>query len=279
MAEDEAEEDKHRFYGIFDQPTPQPPPEEPSPVAKSPRKRANYFSDLVERLVKSKQFLATREDSQVFSMKRMAAFIVPFPACTLFWQTSLTSAPSGVYWHDVREIAERLTWAEEIQCERDDFNQDPYLINLKNGVFCIDTGELLEHSPRLRFTYQVEAEYLENQDYIHCPVFELFCQSSLDGDADKRPLLLEFVGYICSDNNTGKCALFLKGQPNTGKSVISEFITRLFDPALASNILLHQLGNRFFRAELAGEKLNVAGEIAGCALRDISIFKSTTGND
>ena len=66
MKEAEEEDDKRRFYGISDQPTPQPPPEEPSPVAKSPRKRANYFSDLVERLVESKQLLVARENGQVF---------------------------------------------------------------------------------------------------------------------------------------------------------------------------------------------------------------------
>lgn len=280
MKEDEEEDAKRRFYGISEQSNHQHPPEEPSPVAKSPRKRANYFSDLVERLVESKQLLVARENGQVFFYEDDGGLYRPISHLNSFLVNFFDEyTKRGLLAHDVREIAERLTWVEEIQCGRDSFNQDPFLINLKNGVFCVDTGILLEHSPRFRFTYQVEAEYLENQDDIHCPAFELFCQSSLDGDADKRQLLLEFIGYICSDSNAGKCALFLKGQPNTGKSVISEFITRLFDPALVSNIPLHQLGDRFFRAELAGKKLNVAGEIAGRALRDISIFKSITGND
>lgn len=280
MKEAEEEEDKRRFYGISEQPTPQPPPEEPSPVAKSPRKRANFFAELVALLIRIRLFLVTREDGQVFVYEENCGLYRPIPRLNSFLVNFFDERTKrSLLAHDVREIAERLTWVEEIQCGRDSFNQDPCLINLKNGVFCVDTGILLEHSPRFRFTYQVEAEYLENQDDIHCPAFELFCQSSLDGDADKRQPLLEFIGYICSDSNAGKCALFLKGQPNTGKSVISEFITRLFDPALVSNIPLHQLVDRFFRAELAGKKLNVAGEIAGRALRDISIFKSITGND
>ncbi len=114
---------------------------------------------------------------------------------------------------------------------------------------------------------------------IKCPVLEDFCRSSLDGDPKKRQLLLEMIGYICSDLTVGKCAFFIQGQPNSGKSVIAEFISRLFDPSLVSNIPLHQLGERFSRAELAGKKVNIAGEIAGRALRDISIFKSVTGSD
>mgnify|MGYP003240618891 CR=1 FL=1 len=79
MKEDEEEDAKRRFYGISEQSNHQHPPEEPSPVAKSPRKRANYFSDLVERLVESKQLLVARRTVRCFSMKMMAACIDLFP--------------------------------------------------------------------------------------------------------------------------------------------------------------------------------------------------------
>lgn len=256
------------------------PPEEPSLVAKSPCKRANYFSDLVDRLVESKRFLMAEEDRQMFIYEEDGGLYRPIMNLNSFLVNSFDEdIKRSLLAHDVREIAERLSWSKDIQCTHDSFNQNPWLVNLENGVFDLCTGELLKHDPRFHFTYQVKARYLENLNDIACPAFDAFCQTSLDGDADKRQLLLEFIAYICSDSNAGKCALFLKGQPNTGKSVISEFITRLFDPALVSNIPLHQLGDRFFRAELAGKKLNVAGEIAGRALRDISIFKSITGND
>ena len=181
--------------------------------------------------------------------------------------------------NDLREIAQRLTWRKDLQCKRDEFNRSKELVNLENGVFNLETGELLEHDPRFRFTYQAKASYLQDPESINCPAFEEFCRSSLDGDPQKRQLLLEIVGYICSDLTTGKCAFFLQGQPNSGKSVISEFVGKLFDPSLVSNIPLHQLGDRFSRAELAGKKVNIAGEIAGRVLRDISIFKSITGGD
>ena len=180
---------------------------------------------------------------------------------------------------DLREIAERLFWDEGLICMPDQWNCCPEMVNLANGVFNMETNERLSHDRRFRFTYQIHADYLEDADEISCPTFEEFCQTSLEGDIDKRQLLLEMIGYICTDTNAGKCALFFKGQPNSGKSVVSEFIAKLFAPELVSNIPLHQLGDRFFRAELAGKKLNVAGEIAGRALKDISIFKSITGND
>lgn len=280
MAEYEEEKARRRF---FDSPEPVPsqtPPETPSPVAKSPRKRANFFSDLVDRIVERGQLLIAEEDGQAFSYDASGGFYSPIahlPSYVInLFDMSVTRSLLA---HDVRELTERLTWRKEIQCERDSFNMHPELVNLSNGVFNTETNELLPHDPRFRFSYQVRASYLENPKDISCPSFEVFCQSSLDGNANKRQLLLEFIGYICSDTNAGKCALFLKGQPNSGKSVISEFIARLFKPSLVSNVPLHNLGDRFSRAELAGKKLNVAGEIAGRSLRDISIFKSVTGSD
>lgn len=120
-------------------------------------------------------------------------------------------------------------------------------------MFNMETGELLPHDAAYRFTYQVRVDYIEDKSRISYPAFEAFCQSSLEDDPEKRQLLLEFIGYICMDSNNGKCALFPKGQPNSGKSVMGDFIARLLDRELVSNIPLHQLGGRFFRAELAGK--------------------------
>ena len=71
----------------------------------------------------------------------------------------------------------------------------------------------------------------------------------------------------------------LKGAPNSGKSVILSFVARLFDEDPCFQHSVAPARRQIFRAELAGKKLNTAGEIAGRALRDISIFKSVTGGD
>lgn len=253
--------------------------EPPSPVAKSPRKRANFFSKLADQIVEDGMLLFS-EDGQAFAYDENVGSYQPIPQLTAWLANAFPSETTrSLLANDLREIAQRLAWCEEIRCSRYDFNRSRELVNLQNGVFNLETDELLEHDPRFRFTYQVKACYLDDPDRISCPVFEEFCRSSLDNDPDKRQLLLEMIGYICSDQIAGKCAFFLQGQPNSGKSVISEFVGRLFDPSLVSNVPLHQLGERFFRAELAGKKVNIAGEIAGRALRDISIFKSITGGD
>lgn len=154
---------------------------------------------------------------------------------------------------DIHDIGVRLRWRENTVCALDGFNACPTKVNLENGVWDFERAQLLPHSHSYRFAYVIHANRIENNSQISCPEFDRFCETSLDGDPAKRQLLLEFIGYICLDTNAGKCALFLKGQPNSGKSVITALTSRLFDSELIANIPLHQLGDRFFRAELAKE--------------------------
>lgn len=250
-----------------------PPPE------KSPKGHARFLSGLVQQVVEQGKLLIA-DGGQAFAYQEGGGYFQRVPKVEAYLANFFPfKTISGLQSRDLREIAERLTWEKAIRCNLDGYNHNPHAVNLENGVFSLESFELMEHDPSFRFTYQIHARYLEDEIEASCPEFEQFCQTSLDGDPAKRQLLLEFIGYICTDSNSGKCAMFFKGQPNSGKSVIASFIARLFDTELVSNIPLHQLGDRFFRAELFGKKLNVAGEIAGRALKDISIFKSITGND
>lgn len=278
--EDEDEDEDWRSPDGSDSPAPSdssaqtgqaPPPEKTTSV------QARFLSDLTDRVVADGKLLLT-EDGRAFGYQEGGGYYKPINNLEAFLANVLPpNVTRNLLSRNLCEIAERLGWEKAIRCDLDDYNHDPHVVNLENGVFNIASSELIEHDPSFRFTYQINARYLEGE--VSCPEFERFCQTSLDGDPAKRRLLLEFIGYICIDANNGKCALFFKGQPNSGKSVISSFIIRLPGKKLVSNIPLHQLGDRFFRAELAGKKLNVAGEIAGRALQDISIFKSITGND
>lgn len=194
---------------------------------------------------------------------------------------------------DVQDIVKKMRWHPSCISEMDQFNRYETLINTRDGVLDFTTGEVQDHSPDFLFTYAVNASYLGPPKLVSCPVFDSFCETSLaplhrkDAETDraiieqKRRLLLEMIGYICCDCNAGKCALFLMGAPDSGKSIINKFIQSLFDPekALISSIQPHQLSGRFDKAALFGKKLNAAGEIHGKNLRDISIFKSITGGD
>lgn len=255
-------------FGSFGSPTlSEPSAQTEQSPAREKRPSARSLSDLTDGVAEDGKLLLS-EDGQAFAYQEDGGYYKPVTNLETYLANVLSpQITRSLHSHHLREIEERLSWKKTIRCTLDDFNSHPNLVNLQNGVFNLETSELLAHDPNCRFTYQIHASYLEDPSEVSCPVFEQLCKTSLDGDPDKRLLLLEFLGYIAIDSNDGKCALFFKGQPNSGKSVMSSLPARLFDKELVCNIPLHQLGDRFFRAELAGKKLNAAGELAGRALQ------------
>ena len=204
---------------------------------------------------------------------------VPIPAPLVFVQQALGTKARNLTQKDMGDIVQALFSNPDIQITAEDVNADPFRINCLSGDLNWRTGQLWEHSPQKLYTYCVGADYLAPHERRGCHVFEQFCETSLQGDPEKRQHLLEVLGYILSDAAGAKSAFFLHGAPDSGKSILLNFASALLDKRLIVNIQLHQLNEKFKIAELLGKKLNVAGEIKGSALRDISSFKSITGGD
>lgn len=232
--------------------------------------------------MKGRVFVYNREQGCYQRLAKPEKFII---------RSLATIAPSAdLSVKDLQNLWLRISWDPYCSRDADNFNCNSDYVNALNGVVNYKTGEVIPHAKYYQFTYCIQAKYLESED-VYCPNFEQFCKTSLrplntsDNDSVqmtismKRELLLEMIGYICCDSSAGKCALFFKGEPDSGKSVIANFITRLFHADLISNIPLHKLSDRFNKAELFGRKLNVAGEIQGKRLSEISTFKSVTGSD
>lgn len=252
--------------------------DQPSPILVLRNKRIQSIHELCDTIARNHCYLSIDGEQLVRYIPELGCYQEDKPPEVMLRKF----AGSNDYFlrpKDTDDMIRILKHDPYIQANRDDFNCDPYLINLQSGVLDWAVGEVEEHSRDERFTYCIDAQYLDEDAPLVCPTFDNFCQTSLEGDPMKRQLLLEIIGYCCSDCNSGKCAFFLKGEPDSGKSVMLEFMTRLLDQRQVSNVPLHKLSERFMRAELYGKKLNCAGEITGKALREISTFKSITGAD
>lgn len=180
---------------------------------------------------------------------------------------------------DVRDTLEMVRQTSDCQIQDDEVNCYETCVNCESGVLDWTTGKTYRPSAGLPYTYQIKAQYLGKGDILSTPAFDQFCISSLGGNPSKRKLLLEIIGYCLSDSIAGKCAMFLKGVPNSGKSILLAFITRLLPEDQVVSVPLHKLDDEFYIIRLQGAKLCVCGEIKGSPLRSIESFKKTTGGD
>ncbi len=177
------------------------------------------------------------------------------------------------------EMVRRIKNTASIQLHIDEFNQNLDLINVRNGVLNYKTKELFPKSPEYNFTYQLNVDYISKKSNVTAPYFFKFCETSLDNDEQKKLLLLQIIGYLCTPlMNAKKCFIFL-GAPNSGKSLIIHLIEYMFGKELISNIQLENLGNRFSSGVLSSKRLNVCAELSAHPLKNIELFKLIVGGD
>ena len=163
-----------------------------------------------------------------------------------------------------------------IQHEVDEINQNPYLINLKNGFYDVKNEVFLPHDPKILSTIQINANYSTS----FCPRFLRFLAEITDGDVEQITLLQEILGYcLIPITNAQKCFI-LHGKAASGKSVFLNVLQEiLLGHQNVSNVSLQNLGDRFKTAELHGKLANIFADLPDSALSDTGIFKSLTGED
>jgi len=151
-------------------------------------------------------------------------------------------------------------------------------INLANGVYDYQKGELLAHSPKFGFMYCLPYDF--DLD-ANCPRFYQFLDEITCGDHDMQEVLMELVGYAISG---GECkaqkAGILYGEGSNGKSTLLEVLKALAGDGNYSSLSLTALNNDQKRALVEGKLFNLGEETSPRALGESEVFKTmVTGGE
>ncbi len=162
--------------------------------------------------------------------------------------------------------------------EVDDY---PQYINLKNGLFNLDTFELEPHDRNKLITAQASFAYEED---AVAEVFDVWLRSMLvtpDGHPDLNlfNLVQEAMGYTLTADISHRVSFWLVGPSGSGKSTLINTIVALMrDYHTVLN--LNDLGNnRFMLSNVPGKRLVTFGESeANLKLAD-GIYKTLVSSD
>ena len=125
------------------------------------------------------------------------------------------------------------------------------MISLKNGVAVADEKGLQNHSPKYPIYFTVDAEYsLYDKD---TSVMDNLIDKATDNDKSARKLFYEVLGYLISQNASIKKFFVFATVPDSGKSIIGEFIGRLIGDNNTSNIELHKLREKFVSGTISNK--------------------------
>ncbi len=182
--------------------------------------------------------------------------------------------------HDWKAVYDELL-TDRANVSESDFNNDENIVNFRNGVLDISTGQLSPHNPKYLSTIQIPCNYIPSSTLQDCATFSAFLDHLCATDCVTITFLLEFLGAIIS-NAKGwrfKKMLLLVGAGNTGKSVFRELAMHLVGLENCVSIDLKKLNERFGTSALYGKRLAGSGDMAFVELPEVNILKQLTGGD
>ena len=185
---------------------------------------------------------------------------------------------------EVTSIGERSTFLELVKNKAQASIEDYSLkytgkVNLDNGIYDINTGSLIPHDRDYRFTYKINASYIEGAT---CPTWDELLNNITMGRKHFQTAIEEYVGYILSGSNYDRFnkVMVLDGGGSNGKSTLIRIIENIVGPANCSAVDLVSIGKERFAAfGLVDKLLNTCSEEPREAFNDSGYLKKITGGD
>lgn len=172
-----------------------------------------------------------------------------------------------------REVIMSLEAEAFIKTE--DLNSDD-LLNVRNGLLELQEFRLMEHSPNIYSSIQLSVSY---NPQARCPRWEQMMQEVFWGDRGKIQTLQEFFGLCLTRETKYEKALFCLGDGANGKSVILHVLQQLLGTENYSAVMLENLQNLHYLADLFGKLANISLETNAKSSVYDSVFKAIVSGD
>lgn len=159
--------------------------------------------------------------------------------------------------------------------DREEFDADPCLICLENGVLDRETMTLHDHDPRLLFLKKIPVRYdPEKLSPAFTKYFEEVCPDVY------RDTLIEYMGYCLYPKYTLHSWIVLIGEGANGKSTFLSVLKAFLGKENVIGISLQDLCNRrFMPNELSGKLANICADLSNMPLKQVGTLLELTGGD
>lgn len=159
---------------------------------------------------------------------------------------------------------------------RKNFDRDPEIINLKNGLLNLNTNEFIEgHTPDYLSTIQIPVIY---DPIAVCSNISKFFSEVLK--QENIQLAHEIFGHCLVRNYSMQKAFLFIGDGANGKSTFLDLLREFLGGENCSSQSLYALETiRFAVAELEGKLANIFADLPYSEISRASMFKMLTGGD
>jgi putative DNA primase/helicase len=162
-----------------------------------------------------------------------------------------------------------------------EFDHEPHLLNCKNGVIDLRSGELAAHEPSNRFTYCVPTDYTpgERSDLWDRLLLDWFA-----ADHDLVLYLQRAMGYSVTGETKEECLFYVRGPGRAGKGTLVNTVASTLGYELAKGIQFDAFtmvgdSQNFRLAPLHNARFVSASESKKGERLDEALIKQLTGRD
>ena len=157
----------------------------------------------------------------------------------------------------------------ELLCTNKKLANSKYIV-FNNGIFDLETKELLEYSPKYIIKNKIPHGY--NPTAYH-ELLDKTLNKICCNDKKLRCVIEEMIGYsLLRRNELGK-SFILTGDGSNGKSTLLDLINELLGEDNISSVALKELSDRFKTFQLDGKLANIGDDISNEYIPDNSTFK------
>lgn len=162
----------------------------------------------------------------------------------------------------IARVASLLARTDKRHFKDSDIINRKYKLNLKNGLFDVETMKLEEHTPEYFSTSQIPFEY---NPEATAPTFEQFIKKVSNGDETTKDMIQEMFGYCIGEGNPKHKVFYLYGDTaRNGKSTTAKILCGLIGKDNYSTLSLAQIAgeNSSVLTQLIGKQLNFSDELS-----------------
>jgi putative DNA primase/helicase len=175
---------------------------------------------------------------------------VYIPAKVMIEETARTQADEDVSKHEMNEIFYYIETNKTI-VKRSEFDADPYVVNVKNGLLDLRTGKLGPHRSDYLSLVQIPVEY---DPKAACPNIAKFLTNVQDKEGIFK--IVKLLGYILMKSAKYQKAFLFVGSGANGKGTLINLIEKFVGEDNTSSQPMQALSKRFAAAELFGKMVN-----------------------
>lgn len=188
-----------------------------------------------------------KPDSEKLSISEISKMVSTVIASEVVHYTSDdTKAAELVKWANQAKSNARITNMIEqaksdtrIQVPVEEWDNNPHLLGVRNGVIDLKTGELKQGRPDLHITRRSPISYTPG---LRNHRWEKFLEEATRGDKELQDWLQKAVGYTLTGLNNQDIAFLIYGPPGSGKNTFIETVYEALGKsqyawALDSNVL------------------------------------------